>query len=93
MKCSILAQDLPFQIEPPKRASSRPLALAEIERAAIIEALARNQGDRRNAAVQLGISLRTLQYRLKDYGITPNMLFESGTDEDSDQKGTKTGPG
>jgi DNA-binding NtrC family response regulator len=69
------------------------LVLAEIEKAAIIEVLARNQGDRRNTAEQLGISLRTLQYRLKDYGITSNMLSESGTDEDSDQKGTKTGPG
>jgi DNA-binding NtrC family response regulator len=31
--------------------------------------LSRNKGDRRAASEELGISLRTLQYRLKEYGI------------------------
>jgi DNA-binding NtrC family response regulator len=47
----------------------RPGLLAQIERTAILESLARNNGDRKSASEELGISLRTLQYRLKEYGI------------------------
>ena len=47
----------------------RPGLLAQIERTAILESLARNNGDRKAASEELGISLRTLQYRLKEYGI------------------------
>jgi hypothetical protein len=32
--------------------------------------LSRNKGDRRAASEDQGISLRTLQYRLKEYGIS-----------------------
>jgi DNA-binding NtrC family response regulator len=39
----------------------------DIERQAIEEALRANHGNRTQAARQLGISLRTLQYRLKEY--------------------------
>ena len=46
-----------------------PRSLAEVEKSAILEALARNQGERRRTAEELGISLRTLQYRLKEYGL------------------------
>ncbi len=53
-----------------KASSSGAATLAEIEKAAILEALARNRGERRCTAEQLGVSLRTLQYRLKEYGIT-----------------------
>jgi len=52
--------------EPP-----RPVSMKEIERQAIEEALRKNRGNRTLAARQLGISLRTLQYRLKEYGIKP----------------------
>ncbi len=45
----------------------RPLSWHAIERAAIEEALRANQGNRARAAKQLGISVRTLQYRLKEY--------------------------
>jgi two-component system response regulator HydG len=45
----------------------RPLRWKDIERQAIQEALERNEGNRTQAARQLGISLRTLQYRLKEY--------------------------
>jgi DNA-binding NtrC family response regulator len=45
------------------------LTLADLERSAILASLSRNGGDRRRTAEQLGISLRTLQYRLKEYGI------------------------
>jgi DNA-binding NtrC family response regulator len=43
------------------------LKLRELERIAIEEALRVNQGNRTHAARQLGISLRKLQYRLKEY--------------------------
>ncbi len=46
---------------------SRPVLWREIERAAIEDALHMNHGNRTLAAQQLGISLRTLQYRLKEY--------------------------
>jgi DNA-binding NtrC family response regulator len=50
---------------------TRPLKLRDIERAVIEEALEANHGNRTHAARQLGISLRKLQYRLKEYGV-PN---------------------
>ncbi len=58
------ADDLPIPME-----SVRPVAFKDIERVAIENALAENEGNRTKAARQLGISLRTLQYRLKEYGI------------------------
>jgi DNA-binding NtrC family response regulator len=50
----------------------RPKALlwADIERQAIEDALRMTGGNRTRAARQLGISLRTLQYRLKSWGPT-----------------------
>jgi len=48
---------------------TRPLKLRDIERAVIEEALQANHGNRTHAARQLGISLRKLQYRLKEYGV------------------------
>ena len=61
----ILPQDLPFDLtlnEP------MPTTLAEIEKQAILAALRANGGHHKKTADQLGISLRTLQYRLKEYG-------------------------
>jgi two-component system response regulator FlrC len=58
------------------RADAAPAAdagtstLRDLERRAILEALAATGGSRKLAAERLGISLRTLQYRLKEYGIT-----------------------
>lgn len=54
-------------------AKARPPRWKQIERAAIEDALHANGGNRTHAARQLGISLRKLQYRLKEYG-----LAESG---------------
>jgi two-component system, NtrC family, response regulator AtoC len=48
---------------------ARPVRMKDMERQAIEEALRLNDGNRTKAAQQLGISLRTLQYRLKEYGI------------------------
>jgi len=66
---SIEVEDLPVKHESGIAKLARSGLLAQIERTAILESLARNKGDRRAAADELGISLRTLQYRLKEYGI------------------------
>ncbi|MBI3949994.1 MAG: sigma-54-dependent Fis family transcriptional regulator [Acidobacteria bacterium] len=66
----ILSEDLPLPFSTDARIASQPATLADIEKAAILEALARNQGNRHKTAEELGISLRTLQYRLKEYGLT-----------------------
>jgi DNA-binding NtrC family response regulator len=50
-------------------APERPVSIRDIERKAIEAALLDTAGNRTKAARQLGISLRTLQYRLKEYGI------------------------
>ena len=63
---SVDLSDLPFDVEE----SPRPVTFKDIERKAIEDALRANGGNRTKAAAQLGISLRTLQYRLKEYGIT-----------------------
>ena len=43
--------------------------LRDLEREAILAALKNNKGNRRLAAEELGFSRRTLQYRLKEYGL------------------------
>jgi two-component system response regulator FlrC len=58
--------DLPITSTGP----ARPVLFRDIERNAIETALRENDGNRTRTAKQLGISLRTLQYRLKDYGIS-----------------------
>ena len=45
-------------------------SLKDLERQAILEALDACGGNRRKAAERLGIALRTLQYKLKAYGVT-----------------------
>ncbi len=60
--------DLPLRREAGSSKPGKAGLLAQVERTAILESLARNNGDRKAAAEELGISLRTLQYRLKDYG-------------------------
>jgi DNA-binding NtrC family response regulator len=57
--------DLPLPAPVP-----RPVLVKDFERQAIEESLARHEGNRTHAARELGISLRTLQYRLKKYGLT-----------------------
>ena len=63
---AITPADLPFTDLAPRR----PVTLAEIEQQAILSALRENGNNRTHAAAQLGISLRTLQYRLKEYGFS-----------------------
>ncbi len=64
----ITAEDLPLE-RPLRPDGFPPTSLAEMERAAIVAALERNRGDRKTTAGELGISIRTLQYRLKEYGL------------------------
>lgn len=59
------AEDLPIT----PGAAPNPVRWKEIERRAIEDALRECQGNRTQAARHLGISLRKLQYRLKEYGI------------------------
>jgi DNA-binding NtrC family response regulator len=70
---SICSGDLPVHFlraeQDNHHAITNPVRLAEIEKAAILDALADNEGNRQSTAEQLGISLRTLQYRLKEYGL------------------------
>ena len=63
-------EDLPMKFEPGIPLSAESGLLAQMERKTILDSLVRNRGDRRAASEELGISLRTLQYRLKEYGVT-----------------------
>lgn len=47
----------------------RPLTMEEIEKRAIMDALTRNNGNRRKAADELKISERTMHRKIKDYGL------------------------
>jgi two-component system, NtrC family, response regulator HydG len=51
----------------PSPAPSPGVPLAEIERQAILSTLQRNGGDKRKTAAELGIALKTLYNRLKQY--------------------------
>lgn len=48
---------------------SEPRTLDEIEKEAIIQALQRNNGNKRKAAEQLGIAERTIHRKIQDYGL------------------------
>ncbi len=67
----ITLSDLPELIRRPVKQSSVTTdgSLQDREREAILEVLEQCNGNRRLAAERLGISKRTLQYRLKEYGV------------------------
>ncbi len=67
----ITLSDLPELIRRPVKPPSVATdgSLQDREREAILEVLAQCDGNRRLAAERLGISKRTLQYRLKEYGV------------------------
>ncbi len=68
---AIEVEDLPFRHPSDSQSSEkRNLTLTEMEKRAILDSLERNSGDRQVTAKELGISLRTLQSRLKEYGLT-----------------------
>jgi DNA-binding NtrC family response regulator len=60
-----LTPEIPPPLPEPTKAT--PLTLEEVERAHILAALERNGGNRTATAHELGISLRTLYYRLETY--------------------------
>lgn len=51
---------------------SRGVSLEDSEKEAIISALARNNGKKKQAADELGISLRTLYRKIREFGIADN---------------------
>ena len=53
-------------------------SLEELERAAVEQALAQHQGNRTHAAKTLGISVRTLQRKLKAWGMPLHSHYGSG---------------
>jgi len=55
------------QAQPPPTRPENPARLVEVERQIILAALERHHGNRTRAALELGISRRTLIYRLKQY--------------------------
>jgi DNA-binding NtrC family response regulator len=55
-------------------------SLEDLERAAVEQALAQHHGNRTHAAKTLGISVRTLQRKLKAWGI-PVLPFQAGKSE------------
>jgi DNA-binding NtrC family response regulator len=78
-KESIELSDLPAEIRtspglgPTNEGSPVPfgnLAMAAVEKQAILQALEKTSGDRSKTAQILGIGLRTLQRKLKEYGMT-----------------------
>jgi DNA-binding NtrC family response regulator len=68
---TIRPDDLPETLTRPAGAlpSGNPGGLKLMERETILKALENAGGNRRKAAGALGISRRTLQYRLKEYGL------------------------
>jgi DNA-binding NtrC family response regulator len=77
----ILPEQLAIQEVPSQALPAVGKSLKEIERQAILAALAACQGNRRHAAEQLGIGLRTLYSRLREYGLSPEQ-DDDPTDED-----------
>jgi two-component system response regulator FlrC len=67
----ILPAHLNLSPAPGASAPTASKTLRELEREAILAALAAHGGNRRKAAEQLGIGLRTLYARLGEYGISP----------------------
>jgi len=76
-----LLEQKDFQIVPPLRMGERgsggedsdgtlKSAVEDAERVAIIAALKATDGNRRAAAERLGVSLRTLFYKIDRYGIS-----------------------
>jgi DNA-binding NtrC family response regulator len=68
---TILPADLPDALTDPacRQEEESGENLRGLEREAILRALEKVDGNRRKAAQELGISRRTLQYRLKEYGL------------------------
>ena len=82
---TIFAEDLPLPIvhaSRPASAEPGPRTLKErvreFETAAILQVLARNQGNRSHAAAELGISRRALLYKLHEFDLDGDECASSG---------------
>ena len=75
------ASDLPFEASPEGHGAARipGATMAEIERYAILKTLEMTEGSTAKAAELLDISVRTIQYRLHEYGVTSVTGSTSGT--------------
>ena len=69
---SILPEHLPLSGARGATQEGGAQTLADLERKAILETLEKNSGDRKRTAEELGISVRKLQYRIKEYGLLDN---------------------
>jgi DNA-binding NtrC family response regulator len=79
------ADDLPIRaepktVEPPLKLVIPGATLAEIERYAITETLKAVGGSTTRAAEVLGISRRTVQYRVREWGLTSTSQSDSDSD-------------
>jgi len=66
---AISVADLPATLSACDSDAQELGTLKDLEREAILSALEKTGGNRRRAAEELGLSRRTLQYRLKEYGL------------------------
>lgn len=65
----ILSNNEEVDIVPEKESFIESEDLRSIEKKAIVEALQKTGGNKKEAAKLLGISLRNLYYKIKDYGL------------------------
>ena len=89
---SLEAHHLPPTVRPPADSNCPPIPgsrLDELERYAILETLKLTNGSTSKAAEMLGISVRTIQYRLHEYNATPNAQLESLASNGSNGNGKK----
>jgi two-component system response regulator HydG len=82
---SLQPEDLPVDIAPTREAGLRipGATMAEIERHAILTTMAACDGSTTKAAEMLDISVRTIQYRLHDYGVAKGSTPKP--DDENDQ--------
>jgi DNA-binding NtrC family response regulator len=67
----LAAPDTATPVPPPAATAGEAPTLHELERQHILAALSRNGGNRTATAAELGISRRTLHYRLTEYNKSP----------------------
>jgi two-component system response regulator HydG len=68
-------KNLPSNVRPAAQPTSMPVipgaTMAEVERYVVLETLKATNGSTSRAAEMLGISARTIQYRLHEYSAAP----------------------
>lgn len=76
----------PALAELPPEGCNLDEVLGEVERRLILQALDRTNGVRKNAAKLLGITFRSLRYRLAKHALADDEENEGGSDEPADQR-------